>query len=372
MQAFACAHCGQLLFFENSSCLRCGAALGFIPERIEVRALEDGHDQTWKVSGLASEKQHETQNEPRYRRCARAELATCNWMVPADDTRAVCISCALTQGDPPSPSDPMAGPFATAEMAKRRLVAQLLDLGLPFTPREQDFERGLGFVLQAPAPGQTVITGHANGLITLNLAESDSVYREELRLNFGEPYRTLLGHFRHEVGHYYWSQLVEQTAALSPFRTLFGDETQDYSRALQDHYGGPTSSDWNQAHVSAYAAAHPWEDWAETFAHYLHIRDVLQTAAAFGVYVQGPQPEGAAPNVKLSSQPARTTEQRSFAHTLAEWLPLTYALNALNRSMGKEDLYPFVLAPRVIEKLAFVHDLTRAARQPDRARQSVR
>ena len=355
MQAFACAQCGQLLFFENSSCLRCGATLGFIPEQVEVRALEDPRDLSWKVSGLESER--------RFRRCARAEVAMCNWMVPADEPDALCASCALTQSDAPAPGDVMAHAFATAEMAKRRLIAQLLDMGLPFTSRRQDHEHGLAFVLQAPTSGQAVTTGHAGGLITLNLAESDSVYREEVRLNFGEPYRTLLGHFRHEVGHYYWNQLVAQTSALSPFRALFGDETQDYSRALQDHYGGSSAANWNQAHVSAYASAHPWEDWAETFAHYLHIRDVLQTAAAFGVHIRGPDPEGTAASSKLSSQPERVSEQRPFAHVLGEWLPLTYALNALNRSMGKEDLYPFVLAPRVIEKLAFVHDLTRAARQ---------
>jgi len=354
VHAFTCAQCGQLLFFENSTCLRCGAALGFIAAQLEVCALEDPKDLTWTVKGSRS--------GARFRRCERAEIASCNWMVPAEETDAHCLACNLTLSAPPMLGDTMAHPFATAEMAKRRLIAQLLDLGLPFKTRIQDPEGGLGFVLQAPAEGQTVITGHANGVITLNLAESNSVYREEVRLNFGEPYRTLLGHFRHEVGHYYWSQLIEGGPALSPFRALFGDETQDYSQALQDHYGGNMNATWNEAHVSAYASAHPWEDWAETFAHYLHIRDVLQTAAAFGVYVRGPDTENTAPGLKLSSQPERIDDERSFPQVLAEWLPLTYALNALNRSMGKEDLYPFVLAPRVTEKLAFVH-LTLATRR---------
>lgn len=359
MHTFTCAQCGQLLFFENSTCLRCGAALGFIPGQLEVRALEDPQDLTWKVKGWDDGR--------RFRRCERAEIASCNWMVPAQETDAHCLSCNLTLSTPPNPGDAMVQPFATAEMAKRRLIAQLLDLGLPFRTRIQDPQGGLGFVLQAPAEGQTVITGHANGVITLNLAESNSVYREEVRLNFGEPYRTLLGHFRHEVGHYYWTQLVEGSPALPPFRALFGDETQDYSQALQDHYGGNTNVAWNEAHVSAYASAHPWEDWAETFAHYLHIRDVLQTAAAFGVYVRGPDTDPTAQGPKLSSQPDRINDERAFPQILAEWLPLTYALNALNRSMGKDDLYPFVLAPRVIEKLAFVHDLMLATRHSSRA-----
>jgi hypothetical protein len=91
---------------------------------------------------------------------------------------------------------------------------------------------------------------------------------------------------------------------------------------------------------------HPWEDWAETFAHYLHIRDTLETAHAYGVKALSAAPP---------SDPARTP----IDALLAEWLPLTYALNALNRSMGSGDLYPFVLAPRVIAKLGFVHDLVR-------------
>jgi len=350
VQAFVCAQCQQLLFFENSSCLRCGAALGFIPERMQVCALEELHDQTWKVSS--------TDGLRRFRRCERSEIATCNWMVPADTQERLCLACSLTQSAPPRLADAMARPFALAEMAKRRLIAQLLDLGLPFASRLDDPRTGLGFVLE----GGNVVTGHVQGLITLNLAESDSVYREEVRLSFGEAYRTLLGHFRHEIGHYYWNRLIEHTQAHQRFRELFGDERQDYSAALSNHYASYSIPRWSDTHVSSYAASHPWEDWAETFAHYLHIRDVLQSAATFGVSVRGPKALGSEPASGLSSQPGRVNEARPFAEVLREWLPLTYALNALNRSMGKEDLYPFVLAPRVIEKLAFVHDLTSAAR----------
>lgn len=358
MEAFVCSQCRQLLFFENSACLSCGAALGFIPARLQVCALESTGQRDFQV--------HHGDGK-YYRRCERAEIATCNWMVPSDSQSGLCLACELTQNPPPRAGDPMAHAFAVAEMAKRRLIAQLLDLGLPFTSRHQASESGLGFVLEASTPGHTVMTGHVNGLITLNLAESDSVYREEVRLSFGEPYRTLLGHFRHEVGHYYWSALIEHSCHLERFRGLFGDERRDYSQAISNHYGGPLQAGFQEQYVSAYASSHPWEDWAETFAHYLHIRDVLQTAAAFGVSVRGPSNEGERPDPRLNSQPDLVSELRPFTQILRQWLPLTYALNALNRSMGKDDLYPFVLAPAVIAKLSFVHEMTRGARQADAA-----
>ena len=123
-----------------------------------------------------------------------------------------------------------------------------------------------------------MVTGHADGVITLDLAESDDVHRERRRAELGEPYRTLLGHFRHEIGHYYWPILVERAGALERCRALFGDERADYGEALERHYADGPPADWAERHVSAYATMHPWEDWAETFAHYLHIRDTLQTA----------------------------------------------------------------------------------------------
>lgn len=350
METFACSQCSQLLFFENSACLSCGAGLGFIPERLAVCALADLPDHTFRVQGG---------DGTLYRRCERAEIATCNWMVRTDSQTSLCVACALTQHAPPMLGDPMAPAFAVAEMAKRRLIAQLLDLGLPVTARAQPDDGGLCFVLEASSPDRQVLTGHANGMITLNLAEADSVYREEIRLNFGEPYRTLLGHFRHEIGHYYWNRLIENTPQLEAFRSLFGDERQDYSQALQNHYGGTVQPSFQESYVSAYASSHPWEDWAETFAHYLHIRDVLQTAAAFRLMVRGPTNDGQEVDPQLKSQPELVSDQRPFAQVLRQWLPLTYALNALNRSMGKDDLYPFVLAPAVITKLSFVHDVIR-------------
>jgi hypothetical protein len=248
--------------------------------------------------------------------------------------------------------------FALAQGASRRLLYQLDDLGLPVRNREVDPDHGLAFDLLSSV-SQPVTTGHDNGVITIDLAEGDAGHREALRVNLAEPYRTLLGHFRHEVGHYYWTVLVPRRHALEVFRALFGDERVDYAAALQAHYTSDPDPNWAETHVSTYATAHPWEDWAETFAHYLHIRDSLQTAAAFGIVVAGPDvnvpPDPTAP---LSSVPLEKHDD--FDGLIDTWLPLTYALNAVNRSMGKRDLYPFVLSPTVLEKLRLVHSLITA------------
>jgi hypothetical protein len=243
--------------------------------------------------------------------------------------------------------------FSKAEAAKRRLIFELIDLGLAIG-------EDLGFDLLSSRTGP-VVTGHNDGVITIDLAESDDSRRERRRADLGEPYRTVLGHFRHETGHYYWPTLVERTSELERARSLFGDDRVDYEGALRRHYEQGPPPDWTNRYVSAYATMHPWEDWAETFAHYLHIRDTLETAAAFGLVVAGPD---LVHDDSLSSVPAHETSDRPFEAVIADWLPLTYALNAINRSMGQEDLYPFTLASTVIEKLAFVHGRVRACARP--------
>jgi hypothetical protein len=201
---------------------------------------------------------------------------------------------------------------------------------------------------------ERVATGHADGVITIDLAESDDARREARRAELGEPYRTMLGHFRHELGHYFQPLLVTGDEAWDACRALFGDERKDYEAALDRHYEQGPPGDWPGLHVSAYATMHPWEDWAETFAHYLHIRDTLQTAAEFGIQVNGPLATNFDRTLKATPQPE--AGQRAFDEVLENWLPLTYALNAVNRSMGRGDLYPFTLAAPVIDKLAFVHE----------------
>ncbi|HWF35450.1 MAG TPA: putative zinc-binding metallopeptidase [Solirubrobacteraceae bacterium] len=332
MRAFTCDTCGQLLFFENSRCLRCNSRLGLVPSRLDIVVLD--------------EPAHST-----LRPCANAELAQCNWVLEEGDPGPLCLSCRLTRTRPAdSDADGLAA-FAKAEGAKRRLIFQLLDLGLPIGD-------DLAFDLLSSRTGP-VVTGHSDGVITIDLAESDDARREQRRTALGEPYRTILGHFRHEIGHYYWPVLVQRRAGeLERARALFGDDRVDYESTLQRHYRDGPAPDWSERHVSAYATMHPWEDWAETFAHYLHIRDTLETAAAFGLVVAGP--DGSEDGL-LSSVPVTEAGDRPFEAIIADWLPLTYALNAINRSMGHEDLYPFTLAPTVIDKLAFVHQRVRAA-----------
>jgi hypothetical protein len=276
-------------------------------------------------------------------------MAECNWMLEAGDHGPLCRSCRLTRTRPSDADIAGLAAFAKAEAAKRRLLFGLFDLGLGVD------EGGLTFDL-LPSRSGPVVTGHYNGVITIDLAESDDVRREQRRAQLGEPYRTVLGHFRHEIGHYYWPILIARTGELERWRSLFGDERLDYDRALQRHHAAGPPPDWSNRHVSAYAAAHPWEDWAETFAHYLHIRDTLQTARSFGLAVAGAP---AAVDYSPMAAPAPDADEGSFT-VARDWLPLTYALNAVNRSMGRDDLYPFTLASTVIDKLAFVHDRIQA------------
>lgn len=322
MRAFSCQSCGQLVFFENTACLRCGAQLGFDwPRRELLRLPSDG--------GVAA-------------RCANLDLVDCNWLVQRDG--ALCASCELTRTRPSDDDPEGLEQLRAAEAAKRRLLFELGELGLP-VQSWRDRDGGLAFELLS-SRGERVTTGHADGVITLDLAESDDVHRMRMREELGEPYRTVLGHLRHEVGHYYWPLLVTEGDARDRFLARFGDEREDYGEALERHYATGPPADWSQRFVSAYAATHPWEDWAETFAQYLHIWDALQTAAEYGVRVGHAEPDPAAGD---------------FRALLARWLPLTYALNAINRSMGRDDLYPFVLAEPVIDKLAFVHELVARA-----------
>jgi hypothetical protein len=373
MRSFTCTSCGQLVFFENSRCLRCQSTLGFAPDRMELTALRTRAD-----DGAVLVPVGPGANGGRYRRCANAVLAQCNWLVPVDDgdpgTVPLCRCCRLTRVRPNDGESDALAAFATTEAAKRRLIFQLLELGLPVVPFDPDDPDGggLAFDLLASHDDEKVIIGHADGLITVDVTETDDARRERVRQELGEPYRTMLGHLRHEIGHYYFPELVggegpRGLARLARAHRLFGDETADYTAALDRHYAEGPPADWAERHVSTYATMHPAEDWAETFAHYLHIRDTVQTAAAFGLVVTGPasdvlpgEDEG------LVAVPALEVDEDPFERILDDWLPLTYALNAVNRSMGKGDLYPFVLPRPVVEKLAFVHDVVRAAGRSDR------
>ena len=339
--------CGRPVFFRNSVCLACHAPLGYEPHLARICALESLDDGTWELSGWLPLK--------TYRRCANLEAAACNWLIDAADPNQFCECCRLNRTIPDLTVPENADGWNKIEIAKRRLVSSLIALGLPVKSRvTEDTRQGIAFDFLRSLPGEPrVITGHKDGIITLNIEEADDATREWHRQNLNEPYRTLLGHLRHEVGHYYWDRLVAGTPIYNRFRELFGDEREDYWGALQRHYREGPPADWRDRYVSAYASAHPWEDWAETWAHYLHIADTWDTALSFGVDVNaGLEFDGfthhalAAPDHPGSSH---------FLQFLNSWTQLTAVLNELSRAMGLADFYPFVLSQRAVTKLHFIH-----------------
>jgi hypothetical protein len=346
MKLFECQHCGQLLYFENTRCERCGHVLGYLPDRAELSALAPHDGQRWRPL-IAPE-------QPQ-RLCANAAHDACNWLVPANAPGTFCRACRLNRTIPDlGPPDHLLR-WQHLEAAKHRLVYALLRLGLPVVSRFDDPQTGLAFDFLAGSSDRPVVmTGHDNGLITIDIAEADDAERERIRQDMGEPYRTLLGHFRHEVGHYYWDRLVRNGVWLGAFRELFGDDRQDYGESLARHHAVGPPADWQERFVSGYASAHPWEDFAESFAHYLHIVDTLDTAAAFGLRVRPAAGRDPALATEIDFDPYT---QGDFDALLQAWLPLTYAVNSLNQSMGQPDLYPFVLSPAVMGKLRFVHGL---------------
>jgi hypothetical protein len=355
-RSFRC-QCGRPVFFRNSQCLACGAALGFEPTLGEVRAL-------MTVPGDTMLRLAQDGDGPTYRRCANSDSpAGCNWLVPAGDTSPYCVACRLNRTIPDLSDGDNQRYWRAIEVAKRRLVAQLVALGLPVRSKlDEDPERGLMFDLLRPPPGGArVLTGHASGLITLNVEEADDAKREKIRHDLHEPYRTLLGHFRHEVGHYYWDRLVWRSNWLEPFRTLFGDERADYAAALKANYKSGPPADWADRFISSYASTHPWEDWAETWAHYLHVVDSLGTALGFGLDADDLEAE-VEPFTRADLHAPDDPDAERFLYLLNSWLEMTTVLNELARSMGQPDFYPFVMSRPVVAKLQFVHLVVRDAR----------
>jgi hypothetical protein len=224
MKLFACV-CQHLLFFESVACTRCGRTLAFLPDRRLLASLEpDGP--AWSVEGA------------RYRLCRNyTEHAVCNWAVPAGEDHEYCRSCRLDEVIPNLGRPGAQAAWHRLEIAKRRLLYTLIDLGLPVESKTDDPGKGLAFrfLEDDPATGH-VATGHDAGVITINVAEADDPFREKMRVQLGEPYRTVLGHFRHEVGHHYWNRLVADAPALDRFRATFGDERADYAEAQRRHY----------------------------------------------------------------------------------------------------------------------------------------
>ena len=332
MRVFKC-ECGATVFFNNSQCLSCQRELGFLPDELQMASFtSDGTGEIQTPRGA-------------YRKCANyLQEGVCNWLLPAESEEQLCQACRLNNTIPDLSEPVNRELWQETELAKRRLIYSLDSLGLPVVAKSDDPERGLSFDIKSNTPEERVLTGHADGLITLNLSEADSAQREKMRVAMKERYRTLLGHFRHEIGHYYWDRLVADEGKHEEFRKLFGDERADYAAALAQHYSKDPDPSYAEHFISNYAASHPWEDFAESFAHYLHMIDTLETAEQYG----------------FAAPVASTLE---FEALIREWYKLTIALNALNRSMGQPDAYPFAISPPVSEKLAFVHRLIQAARR---------
>jgi hypothetical protein len=347
MKVFHCTHCRHLVFFENTVCVQCGHTLAYLPDLKVLGSLDSVRDNFCR-SPIQEHGQ-------MYRLCENyVQQNVCNWAVPADEPHALCRSCRFTQVVPDLAQPKNKEAWYKLEVAKRRLLYSLISLGCPVENKVDDPERGLAFEFLADSQGASttpMLTGHTHGVITINVAEADDVEREHRRQQLHEPYRTVLGHFRHEIGHYYWDRLIKDTGRIDAFRECFGDERKDYAGALEDYYQNGPLQEWQQRFITAYATAHPWEDWAETWAHYLHITDTLETAAACGLSLRPRRSDE--PTLKAAASGRRDPE--SFDQLIENWFPLTYVLNNLNRGLGLPDGYPFVLSSAVIDKLRIVH-----------------
>lgn len=327
MNRFRCDTCEEIVHFNNAVCLNCNSALGFEFTRLDMISFAE-HPPAGFV------------------RCTNFSACGCNWLAQSDGAPAFCFACSLNQMVPNLSNPEHVERWTKLEAAKRHFLYGIMRIGLPIVTRTENPQEGLGFELLADEPGAGhVMTGHENGLITINIEEANAAEREAAREAMGEALRTLIGHFRHESGHYYWNLLIRDGGRLDQARAVFGDETMDYGAALEAHYANGAPADWPENFISAYASSHPWEDFAETWAHYLHITDGLETAFAYQVLQEGKDGH---------FQPGMNVPLR---RVIAAWVELTIGINAVNRSLGQPDLYPFIFSDKVIEKLDFVHRL---------------
>lgn len=274
--------------------------------------------------------------------CANRERIGCNWIAP--EQGAFCRSCAMT-ALAPDPSIPEAIPNWAQTEAAKRWALDNLGRWHWFRPEDPGAPPVFHLLAEGPTP---VPMGHAQGVVTISVAEVDPILVTTRREALQEPYRTMIGHMRHEISHMLWWRLSLREDFLDAFRATFGDERIDYPAALQYHYENGPPAEWRQHYLTSYASAHPHEDWAETAAHLLHLTDIADSFVATGL--SSPQIPG--PDWDPYSEPdASRLIQIAGA--------LTVGVNHVNRSMGLSDLYPFVLSEHARHKLAFVHDWLR-------------
>lgn len=337
MRVHECQNCGHAVYFQNSRCVACNTQLAFDPVSMSMLP------QTPLLC----------QNGQRHQ--------ACNWLASSNSANGFCIACELNRTIPDVSIDRNLRLWQKLQLEKNRLVYSLLRFDLPVINRQVSPESGLAFdFLNAQAePDNDVTTGHARGVITLDISEADDAHREAVRQSLGEPYRTLLGHFRHESAHYYWDLLVRDSDSLESVRKVFGDERADYAQSLQRHYHQGAPAHWQEHFISSYASAHPWEDWAETWAHYFHIVDTMESASELGLILDPATGRTCSKADMSLFDPYRHTD---MSELVSHWLPVSVALNMLNRSLGLADAYPFVLSPTVVNKLDTVRQVI--ARMP--------
>lgn len=342
MQRFTC-DCGNVIFFSSSRCLKCGRVVGYDPDSRQMLRLRPS-------AGM--------------KRCENGvKFAVCNWLLPVDSPESLCVACRMNRMIPDLTTERNRLLWGRTELAKRRLIYTLLQLGISLPARTAKNQLGLAFDIVSTLSNPTVTTGHLNGVITVNLEEADDTYRQINRQQLGENSRTLLGHFRHESAHYLWQRFLSELLWEAPhrqaFRDRFGDEWLDYGLALNRHYENGPPAGWAESYISAYAASHPWEDWAETWAHYLQIVDGLETCEELGIQVKHlalplvmlPGEAGALPGML----PQSALVDGDFLAWLQRWMCLSTVLNEISHSMGEQPLYPFVISVRVAQKLRLAH-----------------
>ncbi|MEY4485053.1 MAG: hypothetical protein RL693_2505 [Verrucomicrobiota bacterium] len=342
MQRFTC-HCGNVLFFGSSRCLKCSSDVGYDPQGGAMVRLLPGSRMKLCDNGV--------------------KHRVCNWLLPVNSTETLCVACRKNRTIPELGSERNLMLWGRMEVAKRRLIYTLLRLGIRLPSQQDNPQAGLAFDIISTLSNPTVTTGHLNGVITVNLEEADDTYRQINRQQLGESSRTLLGHFRHESAHYFWQRSMSELPWDDPlrlaFRERFGDEWIDYANALTTHYQQGATAGWEDNFITAYAASHPWEDWAETWAHYLQIIDGIETCESLGIQVQHlalalvmlPGEAGTLPPMLEQSGVA----DGEFLALLQRWMCLSTVLNEISYSLGEPALYPFVISVRVAQKLRLAH-----------------
>lgn len=336
MKRFFC-DCGQEVYFDNIYCGACDRQLGFDAETLELVSLKK-HEERWQANT--------SQGLKHYKSCGHREHELqCNWLLPENSSDLQCISCATTRMIPMLNMPDNMRRWQALESCKRRMLYGLLRLELPLFSKQSPEKKLVFDFLEDKRSNpeidvEHVNSGHANGIITLNAAEADASYREAAKQAMNEPYRTLLGHFRHEIGHFFWDVLIQGSPHNADFIQIFGDGAKNYRESLDNYYATGPAEDWQENYISAYASAHPLEDWAETWAHYLLMMDTLETALSYNL-ITG-------------------VEANQYSDSwITEWMQLVVVMNALNRSMGHGDAYPFVVSETVQRKLKFVRDLVK-------------